>query len=122
MKLERSSLLIPLKNAMNASTMLSMNGIFSITSNLFPFVLSSSKDSERVFQQLLDQGQLRKTNYVGRSATGTPPSIALHFASSAADFCFAISSTSTARARGIKQTPVSSANTMSPGTTRMPPT
>jgi hypothetical protein len=54
MKLERSSLLIPLKNAMNASTMLSMNGIFSITSNLFPFVLSSSKDSERVCQQLLD--------------------------------------------------------------------
>jgi hypothetical protein len=29
-----------------------MNGIFSIISNLFPFVLSSSKDSERVLQQL----------------------------------------------------------------------
>ena len=27
------------------------NGIFSFISNLFPFVLSSSKDSERVFQQ-----------------------------------------------------------------------
>jgi hypothetical protein len=27
-----------------------MSGIFSIISNLFPFVLSASKDSERVFQ------------------------------------------------------------------------
>ena len=31
-------------------TSLSMNGILSIISNLFPFVLSPSKDSERVFQ------------------------------------------------------------------------
>jgi hypothetical protein len=29
-----------------------MNGILSIFSKLFPFVLSSSKDSERVLQQL----------------------------------------------------------------------
>ena len=32
-------------------TSLSMNGMFSIISNLFPFNLSSSKDSERVFHQ-----------------------------------------------------------------------
>ena len=30
-----------------------MSGIFSIISNLFPFVLSASKDSERVFSHLL---------------------------------------------------------------------
>src|SRR6266850_2608474 len=30
---------------------LRINGIFSITSDLFPFVLSSSKDSQRVFHQ-----------------------------------------------------------------------
>jgi citrate synthase len=36
-------------------TSLSMNGIFSTISNLFTFVLSSSKDSERVFQQLVFQ-------------------------------------------------------------------
>jgi hypothetical protein len=50
--------------------MLSMNGIFSIAPDLFPFVtsvnsvqaLSFSKDSERVFHHLLDYDQLLKTN------------------------------------------------------------
>jgi hypothetical protein len=35
-----------------------MKGIFSIISNFFPFVLSSSKDSERVFQQPASAEQL----------------------------------------------------------------
>jgi hypothetical protein len=39
-----------LKKGASCFESLSMNGIFSIISNLFPFVLSSSKDSERAFQ------------------------------------------------------------------------
>ena len=49
-------------------TSLSMNGIFLIMSNLSPFVLSSSKDSERVFQQPASLGlytaQRAKLSYV----------------------------------------------------------
>ena len=40
-----------LKKSTECFESLSMNGILSIISNLFPFVLSPSKDSERVFQQ-----------------------------------------------------------------------
>ena len=42
---------ILLKNPMNASTMLSMNGESPMTSNAPPFVLRRSKDERKVFQQ-----------------------------------------------------------------------
>jgi hypothetical protein len=47
------TILIPLKNPMNASTRLSMNGKSSIISTALPFVLRLSKDERRVFQQNL---------------------------------------------------------------------
>jgi len=40
-----------LKKGTECFESLSMNGILSIILTLFPFVLSPSKDSERVFQQ-----------------------------------------------------------------------
>src|SRR5262249_40009059 len=58
--------------------------------------LRSSSDVEGLLTGFLDQ--IRQTTYAGRSATGTPESIALHLASSATNFCFAISRTSAARA------------------------
>ncbi len=42
---------IPLKNPMNASTTLSMNGKFPKISHAPPFVLRLSKDERKVFQQ-----------------------------------------------------------------------
>jgi len=43
--------MILLKNPMNASTMLSMNGKSPMISEAPPFVLRLSKDERRVFQQ-----------------------------------------------------------------------
>jgi len=43
--------MILLKNPKNASTKLSMNGKFSMSSTTPPFVLRFSKDERRVFQQ-----------------------------------------------------------------------
>ena len=51
------------------------------------------------------------------SGTAMPPSIALQRTSSALAFSSAAASTSTMRSRGMKQTPVSSATTRSPGET-----
>ena len=48
LKVQRSILL---KNPMNASTTLSMNGKFPMISNAPPFVLRFSKDERKVFQQ-----------------------------------------------------------------------
>jgi hypothetical protein len=46
--------MILLKNPMNASTKLSMNGKSPMISEVLPFVLRLSKDERRVFQQNLD--------------------------------------------------------------------
>jgi hypothetical protein len=43
---------ILLKNPMNASTMLSMNGKYPMISTVPPFVLRLSKDERRVFQRI----------------------------------------------------------------------
>ena len=48
---QRMSNMIPLKNPMNASTRLSMNGNSPMISTAPPFVLRLSKDERRVFQQ-----------------------------------------------------------------------
>ena len=46
-------IVILLKNPMNASTRLSMNGNFRMISTAAPFVLRLSKDERKVFQQNL---------------------------------------------------------------------
>jgi hypothetical protein len=51
------SILILLKNPMNASTRLSMNGKSPMISEAPPFVLRLSKDERRVFQQNQYSGQ-----------------------------------------------------------------
>ena len=48
---------ILLKNPMNASTKLSMNGKPPVISTALPFVLRLSKDERRVFQQNLSSTQ-----------------------------------------------------------------
>jgi len=50
---------IPLKNSMNASTRLSMNGKSPMISTAPPFVLRLSKDERRVFQQNHNHYNLR---------------------------------------------------------------
>jgi len=57
--------MILLKNPMNASTRLSMNGKSPMISNPPPFVLRLSKDERKVFQQnqsirTMNEGGVRK--------------------------------------------------------------
>jgi len=55
--------MILLKNPMNASTRLSMNGISPMISTAPPFVLRLSKDERRVFQQNLKWDANKKFDF-----------------------------------------------------------